>query len=148
MLVQVYLVDTKGCNISNWVHLNRAEWLVSGKQGCHTVTLRLVQVMLLRQLCVWNQWREEGRMQRQAGTRPRNVITAWDDRKALSIFGLKSYNFGACIWTCSVTTPLLQPLIAIRKDSFCYLWSASWGVFSLQRRGEHSSTPNLAAPSK
>ena len=30
--------------------------------------------------CVWNQWREEGHMQIQAGTGPRNVITEWDDR--------------------------------------------------------------------
>ena len=30
-----------------------AEWLVSGKQVCHTMTLRLVQGMLLRQLCVY-----------------------------------------------------------------------------------------------
>ena len=28
---------------------------------------------------VWNQWREEGRTQRRAGTGPRNVTTAWDD---------------------------------------------------------------------
>ena len=29
---------------------------------------------------VWNQWREEGRTQRRAGTGPRNVTTARDDR--------------------------------------------------------------------
>ena len=29
---------------------------------------------------VWNQWREEGRMQRRADTAPRNATTAWDDR--------------------------------------------------------------------
>ena len=29
---------------------------------------------------VWNQWREEGRTQRRAGTRPRHVTTARDDR--------------------------------------------------------------------
>ena len=29
---------------------------------------------------VWNQWREEGRTQRRAGTEPRNVTTARDDR--------------------------------------------------------------------
>ena len=29
---------------------------------------------------VWNQWREEGRTQRLAGTGPRNVTTARDDR--------------------------------------------------------------------
>ena len=29
---------------------------------------------------VWNQWREEGHMQRWAGTGPRNVTTARDDR--------------------------------------------------------------------
>ncbi|KAJ4444493.1 hypothetical protein ANN_06285 [Periplaneta americana] len=29
---------------------------------------------------VWNQWIEEGRTQRRAGTGPRNVSTAWDDR--------------------------------------------------------------------
>ena len=28
---------------------------------------------------VWNQWREEGRTQRRAGTGPRNVTTAWDE---------------------------------------------------------------------
>ena len=28
---------------------------------------------------VWNQWREKGRMQRRAGTGPRNVTTAQDD---------------------------------------------------------------------
>ena len=36
----------------------QAEWLVSGKQVCHTVTLRLVQGMLLRQLCVYGTSRE------------------------------------------------------------------------------------------
>ena len=30
-------------------------------------------------MCVWNQWREEGRMQRRAGTGSRNVTTARDD---------------------------------------------------------------------
>ena len=29
---------------------------------------------------VWNQWREEGFTQRRAGTAPRNVTTARDDR--------------------------------------------------------------------
>ena len=29
---------------------------------------------------VWNQWREEVRTQRRAGTGPRNVTTARDDR--------------------------------------------------------------------
>ena len=29
---------------------------------------------------VWNQWREEGHTQRPAGTGPRNVTTARDDR--------------------------------------------------------------------
>ena len=29
---------------------------------------------------VWNQWREAGRMQRRAGTGPRNATTARDDR--------------------------------------------------------------------
>ena len=29
---------------------------------------------------VWSQWREEGRTQRRAGTGPRNVTTARDDR--------------------------------------------------------------------
>ena len=29
---------------------------------------------------VWNQWREQGRTQRRAGTGPRNVTTARDDR--------------------------------------------------------------------
>ena len=29
---------------------------------------------------VWNQWREEGRTQRRAGTGPHKVTTAWDDR--------------------------------------------------------------------
>ena len=28
----------------------------------------------------WNQWREEGRTQRRAGTGPRNVTTVRDDR--------------------------------------------------------------------
>ena len=28
---------------------------------------------------VWNQWREQGRMQRRADTGPRNVTTLWDD---------------------------------------------------------------------
>ena len=28
---------------------------------------------------VWNEWMEEGRTQRQAGTGPRNVTTVWDD---------------------------------------------------------------------
>ena len=40
------------------------------------------------------------------------------------------------------TTPLLQPMFAIRKI-LCYLWSAS-----LQRKGQHSSAPNPAASSK
>ena len=31
-------------------------------------------------VCVWNLWREEGRAQRQAGTGPHNVTTAWDNR--------------------------------------------------------------------
>ena len=31
-------------------------------------------------MCVLNQWKEEGHMQRQAGTGPRNVTTARDDR--------------------------------------------------------------------
>ena len=31
-------------------------------------------------VCVWNQWREEGRTQRRAGTGPRNMTTARDDR--------------------------------------------------------------------
>ena len=35
--------------------------------------------------------------------------------KASSIFGLKSSNFGTCIWTCSVHYPPPQPLFAIRK---------------------------------
>ena len=42
-LVQLCLVDAKGRNISKWVHSNGAEWLVSWKQVCHTMTLRLVQ---------------------------------------------------------------------------------------------------------
>ena len=32
----------------------------------------------------WNQWREEGRMQRRADTGPRNVTTARDDRMAVT----------------------------------------------------------------
>ena len=52
-LLQVCLVDVKGRNIGMWVHSNEAEWLVSGKHVCPTVTLRLVQGMLLRQLCVY-----------------------------------------------------------------------------------------------
>ena len=51
-LVQVCLIDVKGRNTSKWVHSNRAEWLDSRKQICHTVTLQLVQSMLLWQLCV------------------------------------------------------------------------------------------------
>ena len=31
-------------------------------------------------MCVWNQWREEGRTQRRTGTGPRSVTTARDDR--------------------------------------------------------------------
>ena len=34
----------------------------------------------MKVMCVWSQWREEGRTQRRAGTGPHNVITAWDDR--------------------------------------------------------------------
>ena len=69
-------------------------------------------------------------------------------RKASSIFGLKSYNFGACICTCLVLYPSPPALVRNTKDRFCYLWSASWGVFSLQRRGHHSYAPNPAAASK
>ena len=42
----------------------------------HDIVARITIVM-----CVWNQWREEGRMQRRAGTGPSNVTTAWDDRR-------------------------------------------------------------------
>ena len=52
-ILQVCLVDAKGCNISKWVDLNGTEWLLSGKQVCHTVTLQLVQRMLLWQLCMY-----------------------------------------------------------------------------------------------
>ena len=69
-------------------------------------------------------------------------------RKASSIFGLKSCNFAACISTCSVHYPTPPTLLHNTEDSFCYLWSASWGVFSLQRRGQHSSAPNPAMASK
>ena len=34
---------------------------------------------------VWNQWREEGRTQRRAGTGPRNVTTARDDRHLIHL---------------------------------------------------------------
>ena len=53
--------------------------LVSGKQVCQTMTLRPIQGMLLRQLCVYGT-REEGRTQRRASIGPRNVTTARDDR--------------------------------------------------------------------
>ena len=52
-LVQVCRINAKGRNISKWVHLNRAEWLVSKKQICHTVTMWLIQGMLLWQLCMY-----------------------------------------------------------------------------------------------
>ena len=42
-------------------------------------------------------------------------------RKALSIFRLKSYNFGACISTCSVHYPTPPTLVHSTKDRFCYL---------------------------
>ena len=56
---------------------------MSGEQVCHTVTLLLVQGMLLRQL--WNQWKEVGRTQTRTGTGPRNVTTARDDRHLVRI---------------------------------------------------------------
>ncbi|KAJ4433351.1 hypothetical protein ANN_15610 [Periplaneta americana] len=34
---------------------------------------------------VWKQWIEEGRTQRRADTRPRDVTTAWDDRHRVSM---------------------------------------------------------------
>ena len=40
-------------------------------------------------------------------------------QKALSIFGLKSYNFATCIWTCSVHYPIPPTLVRNTKDSFC-----------------------------
>ena len=52
-LVQVCLVDAEGRNIRKWVHSNGAEWSISGKQVCHSVTLLLVQGMQLRQLSVY-----------------------------------------------------------------------------------------------
>ena len=61
---------------------------------------------------------------------------------------VESCNFAACIWTCPVYYPTPPTLVCNMKDSFCSLWSASWGVFSLQKRGQHSSALNPAAASK
>ena len=36
-------------------------------------------------MIVWNQWREEGRTQRRAGTGPRNVTRARDDRHLVCV---------------------------------------------------------------
>ena len=58
---------------------NWAEWLASEKQVCHTKTFKLVHGMLLQVMCVWNQWIEEGCMQKQAGTVPCKVTKEWDD---------------------------------------------------------------------
>ena len=59
-----------------------------------------------------------------------------------------------CVSVCGVlyvdclTVCVVPMFLIVLLDSFCYLWSVSWGVFSLQRRGQHSSAPNPAASSK
>ena len=63
--------------------------------------------------------------------------------------GSKAITSALALGPVRFTTPLPHALVRNTKDkSFSYLWSASWGVFSLQRRGQHYSAPNPAAASK
>ena len=66
---------------------------------------------------VWNQWREAGRMQRRAGTGPRNVTIARDDRhlvlmavtdRTVSLTVLSRRCIQQCVWAC-----LLQQFVAV-----------------------------------
>ena len=83
-------------------------------------------------------------------------VTLFVSKKGTSSLSLKTFInirvesciFAACIWTCPVYYLTPHTLVHNTKDSFCSLWSASWVVFSLQRRRQHSSAANPAAASK
>ena len=62
------------------MHSNGAEWLGPQEAGLsyRDIAAR-TGYAAMTVMRVWNQWREEGRTQRRAGTEPRNVTTAQDD---------------------------------------------------------------------
>ena len=66
---------------------------------------------------VWNQWREEGRTQRRAGTGPRNVTIARDDhhlvRMAVTDRTASSTVLSRCWSTARGLTCLLQQFVAV-----------------------------------
>ena len=80
---------------------------------------------------VWNQWREEGRTQRRAGTGPRNVTTARDERHLVRM-AVTDRIASSTVLTRRWSTPTGLDLSAstVRR---CLLWAGLVATMPLHR---------------